>query len=235
MRSARYLWPVILAGAAGWATGVHAAHAGGAYAVFQYSHRLQEFNRLEDAIAYAKLWDHSRVVNVMTGEDEWDNYPSPIADLGYWIVRDGQRLQAAWNRQEAIQAASRIPGSIVLNALTGTVVWRNSSVSQPVTGTAPPSKTPPGGFPSNPNSNQRIPDRPAPYGPDYYWVEGRTLYHIFGTPGAPARSTIVVGPAPDFLQPGQVYVRDSSHRFYLRDASGDHFIGTWVPPYEALD
>ncbi|MDI3328306.1 MAG: SH3 domain-containing protein [Alicyclobacillaceae bacterium] len=202
------------------------------YAVYQYKNRLQDFNRLEDAVAYARLWDHSRVVNLADGSSVWDNYPTPMPDLGYWILRGDLRVRPAWTREEAIAGAQTIPGSRVVNALTGQEVWRNPNTGTPSGPTAAPPNSPNGTSPAVPN---RIPDRPAPYGPDYYRVEKGTLLHVLGSPGSPPRATIVVGPAPAFLQEGAVYVRDGAHRFYLRDTTGDRFVGTYIPPYENLD
>ncbi|CAB3391125.1 SH3 domain-containing protein [Kyrpidia spormannii] len=313
MKRKRYLWPLLVLGTAGGVAGAHPAHAEGSYAVFQYAVRLKEFPTLTDAVAYAKLWDHSRIVNLATGEDEWDNYPAPIAKLGYWVVRRGEWVDAAWTQEQAVQKAKNVPDSVVLNALTGTVVWRHppttspsqggasgdglssrgETASNPTSGNSPstPVDHPPvyaqvlppaatatkapanplsGGSspgpapgtstespspassakgqgtsspgaatsspqPGNGSGTTRVPDRPAPYGPDYYEVQGGTLLHLFGTPGAPPKAAIVVGPAPDFMRPGDIYIRDSAHRFYRRTPSGDQPVGVWEPPFETLD
>ncbi|MCM3727695.1 PA14 domain-containing protein [Neobacillus cucumis] len=80
----------------------------------------------------------------------------------------------------------------------------------------------------------RVAARPAPYGPDFYQVKSGTLYHYLGEPGS-VTATIYVGPSPAFLKEGNVYVKDPADKFYLRTATSDNYVGTFIPPYKSLD
>lgn len=80
----------------------------------------------------------------------------------------------------------------------------------------------------------RVPERPAPYGPDYYDVKNGILYHYLGVPGN-TTATIYIGPAPSFLTSGNVYVKDANDKFYLRTDVTDVYVGTYLPPYKGLD
>jgi beta-N-acetylglucosaminidase/uncharacterized protein YraI len=73
-----------------------------------------------------------------------------------------------------------------------------------------------------------------PSDPNFYEVRDGFLYHVIGTPDQRVAS-FYVGPAPSFLKPGAIYVRDANHNFYERDPDGDHLLSAYTPPYEALD
>ncbi|GIM47246.1 hypothetical protein DNHGIG_27950 [Collibacillus ludicampi] len=73
-----------------------------------------------------------------------------------------------------------------------------------------------------------------PSEPNFYEVVNGNLYHVIGTPDH-REASFYVSEAPSFLKPGAVYVRDANHLFYERDPDGDHPLGSYTPPYEALD
>lgn len=87
--------------------------------------------------------------------------------------------------------------------------------------------------PSTPATVFRVPDRPSPYGPDFYRVVMTHLYHVWGTANA-VTASIDLGPAPSFLVQGKIYVKDKD-LFYLRDTSQDLLVGKYTPPYQVLD
>ncbi|WP_243388549.1 PA14 domain-containing protein [Bacillus kexueae] len=80
----------------------------------------------------------------------------------------------------------------------------------------------------------RVPNRPAPYGPDFYEVSNGILYHYLGTPEN-RTAKIYVSPAPSFLKEGKVYVKDSEDKFYERTPFSDVYVGNYLPPYKGLD
>jgi beta-N-acetylglucosaminidase len=69
---------------------------------------------------------------------------------------------------------------------------------------------------------------------NFYQVIDGTLYHFIGKVGNPVAS-FPVGAAPTFAKTNAVYVRDANHKFYERRTDGDFLVGTYIPPYEALD
>lgn len=73
-----------------------------------------------------------------------------------------------------------------------------------------------------------------PSSPNFYEVKDGMLYHVLGTPEYRSASYLV-GAAPANFQSGNVYVRDASFQFYRRAADGDKLVGTYTPPYVALD
>jgi spore germination protein YaaH len=87
------------------------------YTVYQYNTKLQSFEGLEAAIAYAKKWDHARI---MSGTREiWSNYP-------YYIVsQNGQKVKDFNRVEEAVEYARSIPKATV-TTIRGSKVWDNS-------------------------------------------------------------------------------------------------------------
>ncbi len=79
----------------------------------------------------------------------------------------------------------------------------------------------------------RVPDRPSPYGPDFFKVISAHLYHVWGTPNS-VTASIDLGTAPSFLVQGNIYVKDKDS-FYLRDTNVDRLVGIYTPPYQVLD
>jgi spore germination protein YaaH len=87
------------------------------YTVYQYDTELDQFEGLEAAIAFAKKWDHARI---MAGDREiWNNYP-------YYIVsQNGQKVKEFNRVEEAVEYARSIPKATV-TTIRGTKVWDNS-------------------------------------------------------------------------------------------------------------
>lgn len=62
-----------------------AAWEGSGYVVLQNETKLKTFDRVDDAIAYAKLWAQSRVYGVSSGELYWDNLPSRVFQYNTYL------------------------------------------------------------------------------------------------------------------------------------------------------
>ena len=80
----------------------------------------------------------------------------------------------------------------------------------------------------------RVPDRPSPYGPDFYKSSNGNLVHYLGNPSSYSTAWSV-GSAPGFMVDGRIYVRDADHNFFWRTDTEDYYAGTYVPPFESLN
>lgn len=72
----------------------NAAWEGSGYTVLQYEKHLKSFSNLDDAINYAKQWDHARVYGVSSGELYWDNYHVQVYQYNTYLGDFGSRLGA---------------------------------------------------------------------------------------------------------------------------------------------
>ncbi len=88
------------------------------FTVYQYSRALQEFPTYEQGVAYAKKWDHSKVVEKSTGDTKWDNYPTRVFQYSTY-------LNDFASQTGAIGYAKGWDHAKVVDASTGKVIWNN--------------------------------------------------------------------------------------------------------------
>jgi uncharacterized protein YvpB len=88
------------------------------YTVYQYSRPLGEFPTLEESIQYAKLWDHSKVIEKSTGQVKWDNWPARVFQYNTY-------LNDFLSQTGAIGYAKLWDHSKVIDITTGRIIWNN--------------------------------------------------------------------------------------------------------------
>ena len=87
------------------------------YTVYQYNTELDSFEGLEAAIAYAKKWDHSRI---MLGNREiWSNDPYYVVHHQDGTTKDFIKLE------DAVEYARSLPKAKIVT-IRGTTVWDNT-------------------------------------------------------------------------------------------------------------
>jgi N-acetylmuramoyl-L-alanine amidase CwlD len=89
------------------------------YNVFQYDRYLKSFVTYEEALAYAKLWDHSSIVRIHGNVWVWDNYPK------YRVYQYDRLLREFQTQQDAIAYARLWDHSSVRTISGNTWVWDN--------------------------------------------------------------------------------------------------------------
>ncbi|MGG3190610.1 Ig-like domain-containing protein [Priestia megaterium] len=92
---------------------------GKVYDVFQYSKKLKRFTTYYEAEKYAKLWDHSRVVDVASGKDVWSNFDR------YEVFQYAKKLKSFKAYADAEKYAKLWDHSRIVDVASGKDVWSN--------------------------------------------------------------------------------------------------------------
>lgn len=88
------------------------------FSVYQYNTWLRDFPSLNEAIAFAKRWDHSKVEEKATKLLRWDNWPGAVYQYD-------KHLGSFPSRLEAIAYAQQYAHSRVIDLTTGKLGWDN--------------------------------------------------------------------------------------------------------------
>ncbi|WP_165898148.1 N-acetylmuramoyl-L-alanine amidase [Tumebacillus sp. BK434] len=88
------------------------------YNVFQRQTFLKSFVTFNEAVAYAKLWDHSSVVKIAGNLWLWDNYPR-------FHVFQGERLLKEFTTQQAALDYAKLWARSSVRTWTGSWLWDN--------------------------------------------------------------------------------------------------------------
>ncbi|ASS75442.1 hypothetical protein CIG75_10955 [Tumebacillus algifaecis] len=88
------------------------------YNVLQRSTYLKSFATFNEAVAYAKLWDHSSVIKIAGNLWVWDNYPR-------FHVFQGERLLKEFTTQSAAMDYAKLWARSSVRTWQGSWLWDN--------------------------------------------------------------------------------------------------------------